>query len=542
MRYLPALARFCALVLLWMAAFKAADIFGFFKTYSSLWFLPAGVTIAVVLATSGWFRLAPLVANLLMAIPAVCWALGVPFTNSREPVLHALRIYAEYGGVALLLAHTIKVGRPMISLHDTQWVLGLSVMAACLAAVSGVSLHVAVGNLDWTTAWSIVVPWAAGDAIGAIIVPPLLVPLLAGVFGTPTTGWEWPSVASWLAQGVAIVGALAIGMLVPQLNPELGSLWYLIIIPPVFFALRGGLHAAATSVFMTSMLAPPAAYLFDYQGERLGLQLLLLLSSIAGLLVGAAISDRKRAFGELERQQSVLEQVVAARTRALEEAYAFQRHLVRSLGHDLRQPVQSMNMMLDGLVVQNADGTLAPALQQTRDIGTAASELLSKILSYAKSDVGKVKPELAAFPASRLLNELSLIYAQKAHELGVELIVAPSDEVVVSDEPLLMQVMSNYVDNAIRLSSPGQSVTVSCSRGDQGTVFTVRDQVSTPPADRSGAAGFGLEIVRHVASLLDAELVTAPNVRGICLRQPSRCEEGIADPNRGSSSPQHRPA
>jgi signal transduction histidine kinase len=513
------LARFGALVLIWLIAFKAADLFGFFKSYSSLWFLPAGVTLAIVVAASGRLKLAPLAANLLLALPVVSDAMAITIGSSLDTVVHALRIYAIYGAAALALSWLVRRQPPRVSLRNTQWGIGLSLLAAALAALSGIALHVAFGNMAWAEAWRIVVPWAIGDAIGAIVVPPLLVPLMVTAFGQgPRSDMEWPTPLALLGQGGTILGVLCIGMLVPRFNADLGSLWYLVIVPQVFFALRGGLPSAATSIFLTSLLAPPMAVLVDYQGERLGLQLLLLLSSAAGLLVGAAVSDRRRAFLELERQQAQLEALVAERTQALEEAYDFQRHLVRSIAHDLRQPVHSMNMMLDGLAVRMVDSASVSAIQHTREMGTAASELISKILNYARLDAGKVAPVISAFSAARVMTALEHIYSPIAHAKGIDLVVLASDEMIVSDEQLVLQVLSNFVDNAVRLSVGGQSVTVSChQRGDRVTL-SVTDQLAKLDNPPPGAAGFGSEIVERISRLLGAEVLVQRNLRGIALQ------------------------
>lgn len=506
-----ALFRLAMLVALWLAAYKSADIFGFFKSFSSLWFLPAGATVAIVLAAPGWLKLAPLLANLLLALPEVCRLLGVPFTNFHDPVIHALRLYAIYGGLGFVLSRVVRVDVPPASLRDMQWVVVLTVAASAAAALSGVTMHVAVGNMDWPVAWSIVVPWAIGDAIGAMIVPPLLVPLLLVLLRQPRGDWTWPTASAVILSLAAVGAALCVGMLVPKLNPALGSLWYLVIIPPVLAALRGGLPMAAISVFLTNMLTPPAAYLLAYEGERTGLQLLLLIASVAGLLVGAAISDRRRAFTELDAQRAALEDTVAARTHELAEAYEFQRHLVRSIGHDLRQPVQSMNLMLEGLALKAEDTPSAVAIRQTREMGAAASDLLGRILDYARLDAGKVQAQVSAFNVSRLFDTLERLYAPVAAAKGVRLVVERADAVLSSDEQLVLEALSNYLDNALRLSAPGQTVTLEYSDSGGAKRFLVRDEVGADVAAVPGAAGFGLEIVQRIAMLLGGRVVRSPN-------------------------------
>lgn len=96
-------ARFFGLVVLWLAAYKSADVFNFFETYSSLWFLPAGVTMAVAMTAPPKLIIAPLIANLMLAIPAICTVLGIEFTNYRDPILHSFRLFAIYAGAVLIV-------------------------------------------------------------------------------------------------------------------------------------------------------------------------------------------------------------------------------------------------------------------------------------------------------------------------------------------------------------------------------------------------------------------------------------------------------
>jgi signal transduction histidine kinase len=504
-------------VVIWIAAYKSADIFGFFKSYSSLWFLPAGATIAMVMAVPSWFKLAPLIANLILAIPAVCWVLGIPFTNYRDPILHAFRLYAVYGGAALMVVYLGKVSLPIKTLNDMQKVIGATLVAAMIAAASGVSLHAVVGNMDWGTAEAIVVSWAVGDAIGAMIVPPLLVPILRLLFPLDQSEWKWPSIRSIIFQVIFICAMLVIGLLVPRINPALGSLWYLVIVPPVFFGLRGGVQAAATSVFLTSMLAPPAAFLFDYRGEHLELQLLLLISSVAGLLIGAAISDRQDAFTKLLSQSFRLEELVKERTDQLQKAYEFQRQLVRSIGHDLRQPLQSMNLMLDGLSARMATGKLASEIFQTRKMGETAAELLSKVLDYARSERGNLVPLTESFPIDRVFSTLKDIFDPIVRSKGVTLVIADAEGTLVSDEQLLLLVLSNYLDNAVRLSRPGMTIWLTYERDGTAIRLLVRDEIPTDEPHAPGAAGFGLAIVQHIAELLNLTLVRSRNVCGVSI-------------------------
>jgi signal transduction histidine kinase len=503
---------------IWLAAYKMAAFLEFFKPYSSLWFLPAGVTLAITLSAPGYLKLAPFAANLLLAVPLFSKALAIAGAGDFAQVLHAARHFTVYGGAALVLITVCKVSVPALSLRDAQWIVVVGVAAAIASAVTGVSLHAALGNIDWSDAKSIVVQWAIGDAIGAIVVPPLLVPLLRKGLSQSLVGWQWPSPLSWFFQVLLVGGVLAVGPTASQLNPALGSLWYLTLIPPIVMAVRGGMPAAATSVFLTSILTPLAAFLVPYHGEMLALSLLLLIGSVAGLIIGGAISDRRRAYVEVATDRAQLEQTVENRTQELSAAYNFQRHLIRSIGHDLRQPLQTINLMLDGLAVQAKDGETANAILHTRQIGATASAFLTSVLNYARLDPGKLTPNMTEFPVQSVFTALQQVYGPVAEIKGVVLRAQASSATLVSDEQLVAQALSNYLDNSLRLSERGMVVTLSHTRSGERQLLLVQDEIESGGTQVSGIAGFGHDIVGRIAELLDAEMVSRNNEMGLAFK------------------------
>lgn len=505
------LGHFVGLIVLWLAAYKSADVFNFFATYSSLWFLPAGVTLSIALVAPPRLILAPLVANLLLAIPLFCSLLGIEFTGYTDPILHSFRLFIVYAGAGLLLRHLLDVTQPIDDLRDELVLLVVTIIAALVGALSGVSLHAVVGNFPWTVAWDILLPWAVGDAIGALIVPPLLVPLLLLVFGQRSTKSEFPDLSNLVFQVVTILLAMFVAFWASQQGANLGSLWYVILLPPVAFAVRGGLPCAASATALTTLLTPPTAYLLGFEGERIALQFLLLVSAGISLMIGAAITDRQRAFQAVKDSEEHLEQQVKDRTAELLEAYEFQQHLMRSIGHDLRQPVQSIDMMLAGLVRENKDTPSAQRLQQARDISKTAGGFITRVLEYAKRDAGKVELLAEDFPIQRVFDQLAQTFQPNAEAQGIRLEIQPTDLRLTSDAHLLWEALSNLVQNAIRLSMKGQTVGVGAELIDGQIVISITDQVAANAA-HNGQAGFGLEIVRQIADLLHAEFQLEPNL------------------------------
>ena len=504
------LAIFVGLILLWLAAYKSADVFNFFETYSSLWFLPAGVTLSIAMVAPVRFVLAPLVANLLLATPVICNGFGIEHTGFRDPILHSFRLFLVYGGAGLLLRIVFCIPSSN-ELQDQIRILIVTMLAAIIGALSGVSLHAAVGNFPWSVAWDILTPWAVGDAIGAFIVPPLLVPLLIRVFEPKGIETAFPDLSIMTFQVLAILLAMFIAFWGAQQAASLGPLWYVILIPPVFFAVRGGFPSAATATALTTLLTPPTAYILGFEGDRVPLQFLLLVSAGISLMIGAAITDRQLAFEAVKRSEENLEQQVHERTAELREAYEFQLHLMRSIGHDLRQPVQSINMMMQGLVREHKDTASASRLEQARDISETAGDFITRVLDYAKRDAGKVQLMAEQFPIKSVFDQIQNTFGPHADAEGIQLDIQATPLEVTSDAHLLWEALSNLVQNALRLSAKGELVAVRAVEADDAVVITVTDQV-VAGINVNGQAGFGLDIVKQIAQLLDAGFELQPNL------------------------------
>jgi hypothetical protein len=137
------------LIALWLIAFKSSALFSFFGTYSSLWFLPAGITLSIAIAVPLRFIIAPLIANWLLAVPIVSALLHVEYTSVADHLLHGTRLFFVYAGAGCLLRYLLKIKFPVSNLSDQLKVIVVTLFASLLGAASGVSLHVAMSSFDW---------------------------------------------------------------------------------------------------------------------------------------------------------------------------------------------------------------------------------------------------------------------------------------------------------------------------------------------------------------------------------------------------------
>ncbi len=513
-------AGYLFLIFIWLLAFKSADLFNYFETYTSLWFLPAGANLAIVLAVPMRFVLAPLIANLLISTPFVCTLLGIEWTNYSDPIVHGYRLYLVYGGAGLLLRIALKVYFPISKLRDNHWFLGITLLAAGVATISGLGLHLAAGNFDWEVANQIAGGWLVGDAIGAIILPPLLVPLLKFAFSeeiSPQEDLPAPNIQLFITILICVSLVLSASFIGYRRFPSFSFVWYAIILPPVFFALYNGVFAAAFAVVCTAIFAPVSAHLLGFEGDRFELQLLLLITSLVALTIGAAITDRTKALQTVLKHEQILGEQVDARTRELQQAYEFQRHLIRSIGHDVRQPLQTLNFLLDGMAVDKEQTAGQTIIRNAQTVSRSATALIDKVLEFARREMGHTQPTITETNTSDIWLALSSIFKPIAAQKDVTLEFGETDFAFQTDNALLVEALSNLLENSIRFSRAGQRVYVEVLLSTEKVEFLVRDEVDMPVPKQEQQTGFGLGIVTQICSLLNADFSRKSNEARITL-------------------------
>ncbi|PZG12163.1 sensor histidine kinase, partial [Nonomuraea aridisoli] len=193
------------------------------------------------------------------------------------------------------------------------------------------------------------------------------------------------------------------------------------------------------------------------------------------------------------------------------------RELVANVSHELRTPITGLRAVLENVVdgVSAADPvTMRTALAQTERLG----RLVAQLLDLSRLDSG-TRPIEAEDVELAPLVEQAVLEASLAREDVVIQAAVPGDLVVRADPDLLAQVLANLLDNAVRHSPPGGSVTVGGSAEGDGVRLVVADSGPGIPAEArarvferfsrldagraadAGGAGLGLAIVKEIVEL-----------------------------------------
>jgi hypothetical protein len=225
---------------------------------------------------------------------------------------------------------------------------------------------------------------------------------------------------------------------------------------------------------------------------------------------------------EIRELGAVFDQLAAKldlRERQLRAASDGKRRLLAAAGHDLRQPLQVLTLVLGKI------GRLAAGPTELRELARAEKALdrltaaLDTLVEAARLDSGAVQVRRSVFLLGDLLDEIGDEWAAKAEAKGITFRVVPTYAAVESDPVLLRTVLHNLVGNAVKYTTRG-GVLLGCRRCGRNVRIEVVDTGIGIPPDKlghifaefeqlDGAAegfGLGLAIVQRTAELLGHRL------------------------------------
>lgn len=169
----------------------------------------------------------------------------------------------------------------------------------------------------------------------------------------------------------------------------------------------------------------------------------------------------------------------------LEHTEDTRRRLLSDLGHEMRTPLTTVRAYLESI-----DDGVRVWDEETRDVlhdqVARLSLLASDVADVSAAEEGRIALALEAVSIHDLL-ESALIAGRSAYEAaGVDLAMTNSERtpVVRADAQRIGQVLTNLLDNALRHSHPGQSVTLTSHAQAQTVEIAVVDHGDGIPAEQ----------------------------------------------------------
>jgi two-component system phosphate regulon sensor histidine kinase PhoR len=207
---------------------------------------------------------------------------------------------------------------------------------------------------------------------------------------------------------------------------------------------------------------------------------------------------------------------------ALRRAERMRADFVANASHELRTPLASLVGFVETLRgparddVEARERFLAIMAEQTGRM----RRLVEDLLSLSRIEQREHEPPTGQVEVGPVLRGLVAMLDMKAQPRNVTLEVDIADDLpaVTGDRDELAMAFQNLIDNAIKYTRAGTTVTVEATQADGGIRLAVRDQgegiapehlprlterfyrVDTARSRQMGGTGLGLAIVKHIVN------------------------------------------
>lgn len=163
---------------------------------------------------------------------------------------------------------------------------------------------------------------------------------------------------------------------------------------------------------------------------------------------------------------------------SLANSEGMRRSFIANVSHELKTPMTTIAGFIDGIL----DGTI-PADQQRKYLDIVSSEvkrlsrLVKSMLDLSRIDNGEMKLQPVNFDMTHTIVNTLLTFEQAINEKELE--IAGLDTVLAQmvwgDQDLLHQVVYNLIENAVKFTNPGGTISFTVSDGIDRTCVVIEN-------------------------------------------------------------------
>ncbi len=235
--------------------------------------------------------------------------------------------------------------------------------------------------------------------------------------------------------------------------------------------------------------------------------------------ISGANLDQRLAIGDAAEELAILGSSFNELLSRVDQSFSTMRRFVADASHELRTPLSVIRGEADVALTQDrSPAEYREALAVILDESRRLSRLVGDLLNLARADAGHVRLQVHEFYFNDLLADCcrSVQSLASARQIALDC-HTEADLPFSGDEELLHRLVINLLDNAIRYTPPGGTVTVRLDPHEKGIRLRVSDTGIGIAADAvphvferffradkarsraDGGAGLGLSIVKWIA-------------------------------------------
>jgi two-component system, LuxR family, sensor kinase FixL len=458
-------------------------------------------------------------------------------TNLAWPAILAVAVVvaASYSAAAAVARRHHRLDFTRGDVRDVLVLLTAGIAGAAVVALLLGTLLLTdqeAGNDDLSKS---VLPLFVGDVIGIAVVTPLLLRLSS--LWRQRTAWMAEIRALRLALLVEIalfvlVTGLALWAIVGSDRPNDYKYFSLLFLPVVVVAVRHGIDGSCLALATTQLGLVAVLHAYGYDATTFTeFQIVMLVLTMTGLLVGGVVSERERA--DLAARHA------EARVRAAEQEAARAARLnmvsgmASALAHEINQPMTAARAL-----ARSAQQLLVAS---NGDVERARSNLASLVaqIDHAAGVVRRMReflrrrePHFSTLDVGAVLQDALVLVRPEAaeHATRIELQVEAGLPPVFGDRIQLQQVALNLVRNGIDaivdagvthgrigvradLGEGGRTVEVSVEDNGAG-VAPDRNLFEPLASSKKDGLGLGLSICANIVQAHGGRIWLQSSARG----------------------------
>jgi two-component system, OmpR family, sensor histidine kinase TctE len=214
----------------------------------------------------------------------------------------------------------------------------------------------------------------------------------------------------------------------------------------------------------------------------------------------------------------------------LRTSVQFQQQFIANTAHQLRTPITGMQAQLDLLAAEPAAAPIRNRLATLQEAIRQLAHSANQLLTLARADPAvNIAAKNQTVKLDTIVGEVVAKFFDRALALEIDLGAEVQPVTIIADPSLLDDLLSNLVDNALKYTPAGGTVTVSAGeKGGKrfiavedtgpGIPESARERVKQRfyrlPNSPGHGSGLGLAIVDEIARLYDASLTIGSGANG----------------------------